>query len=78
MDIIMVRAFNHIGPEQAPLFVVSDYFDNDSSNDHNLIHGFTFSYAPSFLPGFTVGLNRTCLVKSSKEKQKRYSSPDCR
>lgn len=48
----------------------SDYFDNDSSNDHNLIHGFTFSYAPSFLPGFTVGLNRTCLVKSSKENLK--------
>ena len=48
----------------------SKYFDNDSSNDHNLIHGFTFSYAPSFLPGFTVGLNRTCLVKSSKENLK--------
>lgn len=48
----------------------SKYFDNDSSNDHNLIHGFIFSYAPSFLPGFTVGLNRTCLVKSSKENLK--------
>lgn len=25
MDIIMVRAFNHIGPEQAPNFVISDF-----------------------------------------------------
>lgn len=41
----------------------SGYFDNDSSNNHNMFHGLTFSYAPSFLPGLTLGLNRTCLVK---------------
>ena len=48
----------------------SDYFDNDDSNNHNLLHGFTFSYAPSFLPGLTLGLNRVCLVKSSFENLK--------
>lgn len=41
----------------------SEYFDNDSSNDHNMIHGLSFAYSPSFLPGLTVGVNRICLVK---------------
>lgn len=41
----------------------SEYFDNDSSNDHNMIHGLSMSYKPSFLLGLTIGANRTCLVK---------------
>lgn len=41
----------------------SDYFDTDSSNDHNMIHGLSFAYAPSFIPGLTIGANRICLVK---------------
>ena len=48
----------------------SEYFDNDSSNNHNLIHGLTFGYAPSILPGLTIAFNRTCLVKASKENLK--------
>jgi len=40
----------------------SDYFDNDGSNDHTMIHGFVFAYAPSFLPGLTLFANRACLV----------------
>jgi hypothetical protein len=42
----------------------SDYFDNDSNNDHNLITGFALAYAPSFLlKGFTIGFNRIMLSK---------------
>jgi len=43
----------------------SDYFDNDPSNDHNLIHGLSLSYAPSFVPGLTLNAQRSCLVKAS-------------
>ncbi len=41
----------------------SEYFDSDSTNDHNMFHGLALSYAPSFLPGLVVSANRTCLVK---------------
>ncbi len=41
----------------------SNYFDNDNSNNHNLISGLSLAYAPSFIPGFTFLLNRLCLVK---------------
>ena len=40
----------------------SDYFDNDNSNNHTMIHGLAFAYAPSFLPGLTLFANRICLV----------------
>ncbi|ERF60177.1 capsule assembly protein Wzi domain protein [Treponema socranskii subsp. socranskii VPI DR56BR1116 = ATCC 35536] len=41
----------------------SDYFDKDASNDHTMINGISLSYAPSFIPGLTVGLNRIFLTK---------------
>jgi hypothetical protein len=41
----------------------SDYFDNSSGNDHNLITGFVIAYAPPFLPGLSIGLNRIMLSK---------------
>jgi hypothetical protein len=40
----------------------SDYFDNDDSNNHNMFHGLSFAYAPSFIPGLTLFANRICLV----------------
>jgi hypothetical protein len=41
----------------------SDFFDDDSSNDHNLLTGFSVSYSPAFIEGFTVGLNSIMLSK---------------
>jgi len=43
----------------------SDWFNNDSSDDSNLITGLTVSYAPSFAPSLTLGFNRTMLSKWS-------------
>ena len=53
----------------------SDYFDNDSSNDHNQITGITFSYAPSFLPGLTLGVNKICMSKWDTNKAIKYLNP---
>jgi len=45
----------------------SDYFDNDSSNDHNLITGISIAYSfPYFLKGLTIGFNRIMLSKWNK------------
>jgi hypothetical protein len=56
----------YIGDVEARLWVgylsESDYFDNDESNDHNMFHGLSLAYAPSFLPGLTLSANRVCLV----------------
>lgn len=52
----------------------SNYFDNNDENDHNMLHGLTFSYAPSFLPGLVLSANRTCLVKWKLENL-RYIIP---
>jgi hypothetical protein len=41
----------------------SDFFDDDDTNDYNLLTGFVLSYSPSFIEGFTVGVNRLMLSK---------------
>jgi hypothetical protein len=48
----------------------SDYFDNDPDNDHTMFHGLAASYAPSFLPGLTLFVNRSCLVPWAWENLK--------
>ncbi|MBQ7158955.1 MAG: hypothetical protein IJS09_05985 [Treponema sp.] len=57
----------YLGDIEARLWVgylsESDYFDNDSSNDHNQFSGFTVSYAPSFLPGLTLGFQKVTVSK---------------
>jgi len=56
----------YLGDVEARLWVgqltESGYFDNDESNNYTMLHGLVFSYAPSFLPGLTLFVNRVCLV----------------
>jgi hypothetical protein len=53
----------------------SDFFDNNTKNDHTMFHGLAFSYAPSFLPGLTLSVNRVCLVPWEWDNLK-YMFPD--
>lgn len=39
----------------------SDYFDDDSDNDNRMLNGLSLSFAPSFIPGFSMGVNRIFL-----------------
>jgi hypothetical protein len=48
----------------------SDYFDNDNSNNHSMINALSFAYAPSFLPGLTLFINRSFLTKWTMENLK--------
>lgn len=52
----------------------SDYFDDNDSNNHNRINGFTFSYAPSLLPGLSLGITKICLSQWDKINI-RYLNP---
>ena len=36
----------------------SDYFDNNTENDHRMLNGLSVSFAPALIPGLTIGLNR--------------------
>lgn len=40
----------------------SDYYDKNPDNDDRMLIGMTASYNPSFIPGFTIGLNRVFLT----------------
>lgn len=48
----------------------SDYFDKNSSNDHNILTGLSISCSPSFIPGLTFGISRIFLAKWKKENLK--------
>ena len=37
----------------------SDFYDQDSSNDYSFFSGWAFAYGPSFIPGLSIGFNRT-------------------
>ena len=52
----------------------SDYFDNDSTNDHRQLTGFSVAYSPSIIPGFTIGANKIC-INYWKDKSAKYLNP---
>jgi hypothetical protein len=56
----------YLGDVEARLWIgqlsESGYFDNDTSNNHTMIHGLAFAYSLSFLPGLTLFANRVCLI----------------
>ncbi len=52
----------------------SKYFDNDSTNNHNLISLFSFSYSPPLFEGLTFGLHKVCLSKWNQNSWK-YLNP---
>lgn len=52
----------------------SDYFDSIPENNKRMIAGFTASFAPSFIPGFTLGVNKICVAQWTKESWK-YLNP---
>ena len=50
--------------------VESEYFDDNPDNNRHLVTGMSASYAPSFIPGFTFGLNRIFLTNWRKQNLK--------
>lgn len=50
----------------------SDYFDDDSSNDHRMLNAFSFAYSPSFFPGLTLGINRIFITNWESENLKYF------
>ncbi|MDO5774260.1 MAG: hypothetical protein Q4P16_08125 [Spirochaetales bacterium] len=52
----------------------SDYFDNDSTNDHRQLTGFSVAYSPSILPELTISINKISLARWD-EKSAKYLNP---
>ncbi|MBD5436396.1 MAG: capsule assembly Wzi family protein [Treponema sp.] len=48
----------------------SNYFDEDSSNDSRMLNAISLAFSPSFIPGFTIGVNRIFLTKWRMENLK--------
>ncbi|WP_288569550.1 hypothetical protein [uncultured Treponema sp.] len=52
----------------------SDYFDNDSTNNHRQLTGFSVAYSPSILPELTLSINKISLARWD-EKSAKYLNP---
>ncbi len=51
----------------------SDYFDTNPDNNKRMLTGMSASYNPSFIPGFTVGLNRVFMTYWKAENVKNIT-----
>ena len=52
----------------------SDYFDNDSTNNHRQLTGFAVAYSPSILSELTLSINKISLARWD-EKSAKYLNP---
>ena len=41
----------------------SEYFDNTTDNNYRMLNALSLSFAPSFIPGLTIGLNRIFITR---------------
>lgn len=62
MDVTLEKTETPIGAVEAAFILgrleESAYFNDDSADDYRLLSVGSLSYAPSFLPGFSIGLHR--------------------
>ncbi|MDR2601955.1 MAG: capsule assembly Wzi family protein [Spirochaetaceae bacterium] len=52
----------------------SDYYDDRPSNDYFMLHAFSLAYAPAFIPGFVLSVNRISISPWKLENLK-YIKP---
>lgn len=50
----------------------SKYFDEDETNNERMVQGLSATYAPSFLPGLTLGINRVFVTYWKSENLKYF------
>lgn len=69
----------YIGDIELRMFIgktsESKYFDDDVTNNHNLINGYNFTYSPFFLKGLSIGFNKICLTKWDNDEIVKYLYP---
>jgi len=53
----------------------SDYFDNDETNDYRQYVLYSLSFSPSFIPGFTAGINKINMAYADDEDWFSYLNP---
>ena len=78
-DLIIPKLDWNLGQIEARMWIgkltESDFFDENPNNNHNQIVGYSLSYAPSFLQGLTLGVNKVCLSRWDDPNHLKYINP---